>query len=221
MVPKEQCTCISFHPYESIAIASFTDGYLRFFDIGEKATSIGRAKIAEKDYINELVILPSGSHLLCSTILGEVLIVFIERWDPLAIRIDQIASINTHIHSFSVSQIEPYNKFLCGSQNGKVIVYNKKNFNAFSQEPFTDQTPVYNFMDCFNVLDFVENGFEEIDSKGLTLDHYYEVSKKNYVKNEALDENYVEAAFSPVDVSMHISVMRSCNKVFFRNYDIH
>ena len=81
--------------------------------------------------------------------------------------------MNAPINNFEVSYIEPYNKFLVGTKNGKVLVYNKKNFNAFSQEAFADETPQYTFMDSFNMIDFIANGFSEIDSKTLTLDHFY------------------------------------------------
>jgi len=47
-----------------------------------------------------------------------------------------------------LSYIEPYNKFLVGTKNGKVLMYNKRNFNALNQETFNMQdTPKFNFMD--------------------------------------------------------------------------
>lgn len=85
--------------------------------------------------------MPTGNHILCSTTLGIVVIIFVERWDPLAIWIDSLASVNAAINNFELSFIEPYNKFLVGTKNGKVLVYNKKNFNAFSQEAFGEETP--------------------------------------------------------------------------------
>jgi len=150
-----------------------------------------------------------------------VVIIFVERWDPLAIRIDSLASVNAPINTFEISFVEPYNKFLVGTKNGKVLVYNKKNFNAFSQEAFGEETPTYTFMDSFNMVDFIANGFSEIDSKSLTLDHYYKVQKKEIVQNHLLDENLVEAAFLPTDMTQHVSIIRSCNKVFFRSFELH
>ncbi len=120
------------HPFKPYLVASFTDGYIRFFDIADKSTSLGRAKISENDYINSLTLMPTGSHILCTSALGIVVIIFIERWDPLAIWIDSLASVNAPVNNFEVSFIEPYNKFLVGTKNGKVLVYNKRNFNAFS-----------------------------------------------------------------------------------------
>lgn len=55
----------------------------------------------------------------------------VQQWDPLALRIHQLASINTTVYSFDVSVLEPYNKWLVGTANGKVVVYNRKDFNSF------------------------------------------------------------------------------------------
>ncbi len=77
-------------------------------------------------------LMPTGNHIVCTTALGIVVIVFIERWEPLAIRIDSLASVNVPVNCFELSFIEPYNKFLVASKHGKVLVYNKRNFNAFT-----------------------------------------------------------------------------------------
>ena len=39
--------------------------------------------------------------------------------------------MNTTVNSFEVSHLEPYNKWMVGTANGKVIVYNRKDFNAY------------------------------------------------------------------------------------------
>lgn len=174
-VPWEECTALILHPFKPYKVAAFTDGYIRFFDIDQKSSSLGRARISENDYVNQMTLMPTGNHILCTTALGIVVIIFIERWDPLAIRIDSLASVNAPVNCFEVSFIEPYNKFLVGTRTGKVLVYNKRNFNAFSQEPFGEETPQFSFMDSLNLVDFVANDFSEIDSKTLTLDHYYQV----------------------------------------------
>ena len=80
--------------------------------------------------------------------------------------------------------MEPYNKWLVGSSNGKIAVYNKKDFNAFQQEIFDEENPPkFNFMDSFNALDYVDNNFTE-SKRCNTLDHYYSTSKRNLVYNE-------------------------------------
>ena len=62
---------------------------------------------------------------------GQIVLLFVQNWDPLAIKIETLASINTSINSFNVSFTEPYNKWLVGTCSGKIIVYNRKDFNAF------------------------------------------------------------------------------------------
>lgn len=53
-------------------IASFTDGFLRFFDIG-KTKNLGRCKINNiddtdnVDFAIQLKIMPSGNHIIAST----------------------------------------------------------------------------------------------------------------------------------------------------------
>ena len=61
-------------------ICSFTDGYLRFFDLGTSKL-LGRCQIhsgiedpdpanpdtVAKDYVVSAKILPSGNHILCAT----------------------------------------------------------------------------------------------------------------------------------------------------------
>ena len=75
--------------------------------------------------------MPSGNHILGASRNGQIVLIYVEQWDPLAIKVEQIASINTSINSFDVSYLEPYNKWLVGTANGKVIVYNRKDFNAY------------------------------------------------------------------------------------------
>lgn len=188
VVPKEQCTSLAIHQFKPYVIAGFTDGYIRFFEIDQKNTSLGRCQVSKDDYIVGLKIMPSGNHILAATSLGLVIIIFVERWEPLAIRIESIACVNAPIHNFELSYIEPYNKFLVGTKNGKVIMYNKRNFNALNQETFNMQdTPKFNFMDSFNILDYIKNGYSE--TKNLTLDHYYAVKKHEKVDNVQKTEN--------------------------------
>jgi len=77
-------------------------------------------------------ILPSGNHILAATKNGSVVLIFVQSWDPLAIKIESLVSIQTSIHSFEFSHLEPYNKWLVGTSNGKVIVYNRKDFNSLN-----------------------------------------------------------------------------------------
>ena len=107
-----------------------------------------------------------------------------------------MASINTSINTFDVSYLEPYNKWLVGTANGKVIVYNRKDFNAYQQEIFNeDNPPKFLYMDSFNVLDYVDNQFTE-SKRANTLDHYYSVSKRNLVMNTIEADNCVFGMFS-------------------------
>jgi WD40 repeat protein len=138
IVPKEQCCTIAMHQFKPYMIASFTDGYVRFFEINDKARTLGRCQISNAiegsemiDYVVSLKILPSGNHILCATKHGQIILIYVQQWEPLAIKLEQIASINTCINTFDVSFLEPYNKWMVGTCNGKVIVYNRKDFNSY------------------------------------------------------------------------------------------
>ena len=83
MVPKEKCIYIAMHQFKPYMVCSFTDGYVRFFDLGTSKL-LGRCQVhsgiedqnpdpnqKEKtfedgqtivDYIISLKILPSGNH---------------------------------------------------------------------------------------------------------------------------------------------------------------
>ena len=85
--------------------------------------------------------------------------------------------------------MEPYNKWLVGTGNGKVVVYNRKDFNSLNQEIFDEQRPpVFNFMDSFNLLDYSNNSYSQT-RRCNTLDHYYSMAKRNLVYNEVEPEH--------------------------------
>jgi WD40 repeat protein len=130
-------------------VTSFTDGFLRFFDLNASKL-LGRCQIhsgveddineikTNVDYVISIKILPSGNHILAATKNGQVVLIFVNNWSPLSIKIEQLVTIQTAINSFEFSVLEPYNKWLVSTCNGKVIVYNRKDFNALNQEIFDE-----------------------------------------------------------------------------------
>ena len=134
-----------------------------------------------------------------------------------------LVNINTSINSIEFSYLEPYNKWLVATKNGKVMVYNfaRKDFNALNQEIFEeDKPPVFNYMDSFNALDFIENNFSQA-KRCNTLDHYYSLAKKNLVNNEVDPSHECEALFSKTDMNLHLSFIRRSNQLFIRNFELH
>jgi hypothetical protein len=89
-------------------ICSFTDGYLRFFDLGTSKL-LGRCQIhsgiedkdpnakeeeqAVKDYVISAKILPSGNHILAATKNGQIILIFVTAWLPLSIKMVSLVSI--------------------------------------------------------------------------------------------------------------------------------
>jgi WD40 repeat protein len=148
-------------------------------------------------------------------------LIYVQSWEPLAIKIHCLVSIHTSLNAFEFSYLEPYNKWLVATANGKVIVYNRKDFNSLSQEIFDEnKPPEFNYMDNFNALDFVENNFAQT-KRCNTLDHYYSMAKKNLVNNEVAEEHECEAVFSKTDLTLHLSFVRRSNQLFIRNFELH
>lgn len=83
------------------------------------------------DYVSEIRILPSGNHVMTTTKYGQILLIFVESWTPLAISIQSLVSLNQSLSSFDVSFLEPYNKWLAATNSGKVVVYNRQDCNSF------------------------------------------------------------------------------------------
>ena len=120
-----------------------------------------------------------------------------------------------------MSYLEPYNKWLVGTANGKAIVYNRKDFNAYQQELFNeDNPPKFNYMDSFNLLDYVDNSFTE-SKRSNTLDHYYSTSKRNLVTNCVDPANCVTGMFSNQDLTLHLSYIAKSPYIFLRNFELH
>lgn len=104
IVPKETCIAIAMHQFKPYMVCAFSDGYLRFFDL-DSAKNLGRCLISRADESAEaedcvlvLRMLPSGTHILCATKLGQVFLIFVESWLPLSITIQNLVSLNVPVH---------------------------------------------------------------------------------------------------------------------------
>ena len=82
------------------------------------------------------------------------------------------------------------------------------------------QPPVFIFMDSFNAQEYVDNCFTETKRVN-TLDHFYSLSKRNLVFNEACADNETQACFLNNDLSSYICYVRKCNSLFVRNFELH
>jgi hypothetical protein len=83
-----------------------------------------------------------------------------------------------------------------------------------------ENPPKFNFMDSFNLLDYVDNNFTE-SKRCNTLDHYYSLAKRNLVFNEVNNENRCEAVFANSDLALYLGFIRKCNYIFVRNFELH
>ena len=228
IVPKEQCIAIAMHQFKPFMICAYTDGYIRFFDL-DQGKNLGRCMInsavedgdSSNDEVNVIKILPSGQHLLCATKYGQIFLIFVDSWLPLSISIQSLVSLNTPLVNFDVSFLEPYNKWLVATSTGKLFVYNRQDSNSFKQELFEKaKPPQFVFMDSFNAQEYVDNYFTE-SKRVNTLDHYYGMAQRNLVNNELSTENECEGYFLNNDLASYICLIRKCNAIFIRNFELH
>ena len=160
------------------------------------------------DHAIAIKILPSGNHVFVATKNGQVVLIFVNSWSPLSIKMESLISIQTSINSFDFSYLEPYNKWLVGTANGKVIVYNRKDFNSLNQEIFDElKPPQFDFMDSFNLQDYVANGYSQA-RRCNTMDHYYSMAKRNLVYNEVDPMHECEGLFVNNDLTLHVCFIR-------------
>lgn len=98
-----------------------------------------------------------------------------------------------------------------GTANGKIVVYNRKDFNSLNQEIFDEiKPPVFNYMDSFNMQDYVSNSYSQT-RRCNTLDHYYSMAKRNLVDNEVEQMNECFGIFANNDQTLHLSFIKQCN----------
>lgn len=82
------------HQFKPYMVSSFTDGYVRFFDLSASKL-LGRCQIhsgvddkdpsakedeAIVDYVVSIQILPSGNHILAATKNGQIVLIFVNSW---------------------------------------------------------------------------------------------------------------------------------------------
>lgn len=169
----------------------------------------------------KLQILPSGNHLFAATRNGQIVLVHVDSWNPLTISLETVASLSTALNSFDVSFLEPYNKWLASTCNGKIVVYNRQDSSSFKQELFEKNKKTnFIFMDSFNCQEYVDNCFTEARRVN-TLDHFYSLSKRNLVYNEVSPENETQAAFLNNDLASVICYVRKSPNLFIRNFELH
>ena len=84
IVPKEECVAIAMHQFKPYMVASFSDGFLRFFDIN-KSKTLGRCQLHHQegdtallDFLISVKILPSGNHILGASRSGQVVLIYVQ-----------------------------------------------------------------------------------------------------------------------------------------------
>lgn len=208
------------HPFKPYLFCSFTDGFIRFFDLTESKL-IGRCEIhtgsadSQKvvtDVAVALKVLPDGCHLYAATKNGQVVLITVEGWFPLSIRMESLLQLKEQIHSFEYSVLEPFNKWLATTTSGRIHVFVAKEANPFHQQAIPiEKNPEFAQVDQFDLCSHV-NGKPEVKGKISTLDKYYAAAKNKEKKVEFAETkttNACEAVFAINDPTVHISFIKT------------
>lgn len=214
-IPKEECLALAFHPFRQLCVCSFTDGYVRFFDLCS-GSNMGRCMVSENDLVVGLVFFPNGTHILAASKAGILDLITIEKYETLSIKIATILNVRTSIASAKISSIEPYGKLLICTHAGKTNVMNRRKLTSSNYEAFTaGETPKYTLMDAFNLAEYEAAGFQEKSSADKNLTAYYGGQRKSKEGKEVLGD------FSHTQSDTIICIEARNTNLYIRNYVLH
>jgi len=219
-IPKEECLCVAFHPFKQMCVCSFSDGFIRFFDL-LNAKNMGRCMMNENDKVVDLAFFPNGTHILASSKAGMLDLISIEKYEPLSIKIMTILNTRNSISSTKISSIEPYAKLMLCSNNGKMSVLNRKKLTSQNYEAFdNDDMPKYILMDAFNLAEYESNGFKEKLTGDKSLNAYYQASAPGKVVPKS-EPKEVLGDFSYIEPGIVICCEKKGTNIYVRNYVLH
>ncbi|CAG9309951.1 unnamed protein product [Blepharisma stoltei] len=190
------CLSLAFHPSLPYLCGGFNDGSIRIFDISS-TKCIGTTK-ACLGLITSLVFSKDGDNILVGTEAGMITAVFIERWNPLNIRLIDFGKAGGRIINIDIKE----RSLLASTVEGKVSVWEKK-FTAQSlldKKLFESEQSEFNLIDIYNVLEPNEK------------------SKNYYPQPESLE---CKARFDLLNDKILLITVRGLQYLLFRNYATH
>jgi len=213
-IPKEECLALAFHPFKQMCVCSFTDGYIRFFDLFN-GKNMGRCMINENDLVVDLAFFPNGTHILTASKAGMLDLIAIEKYETLSIKISTILNVRVSIASARISNLEPYSKLLISTQTGKINIMNRRKLTSSNYEAFSiDETPKYTLMDTFNLTEYETNGFQEKSNAEKSLTGYYEGQKR-------MNGREVLGNFAYTENDIVLCIEKGGKNLYIRNYMLH
>jgi len=200
-----QCVLVKYHPMERRAVASYSDGYIRFFNL-ERACIDGKSHVmTAQDHITCLEFdTESDNTALVGTKNGCLAFVKIESWEPLSVKRANAAEIGSSISSVDFNRIMGGVYWLASNENGEVYVF--KNIKG------RDNGRVNFFLqDCNHIMNNPHG--ETIDDADASIRHTQNLFK--YSKGPSY------AKFSPIDGEVYLSIVLNLQYVIFRNFSTH
>lgn len=220
-INNEGSLSIAFHPFKQMCACSFTDGYLRFFDL-LSASSMGRCKMYEKDMVVDMGFFPNGTHLLTATKAGLLDLIAILSFQPISLKISTVLNTQMSIASMQISMIEPYAKIGICSENGRMSVLTRKKLAATNYENFSlEETPKYSFLDTFNLGKYEANGFKEELVADKSLNQYYAAQSQLIPTSNTIEGRRVLGGFSNTEAGIVLCIEAGSTNLYIRNYTLH
>lgn len=190
------CLALAFHPSLQYLCGGFSDGSLRVFDllstkcIGTTKTTLGT--------ITSLIFSPDGENILVGSETGAITVVFVERWNPLNVRIIEFGMVGSRILSLDIKD----RTIIVSTVDGKASIWEKK-FTAQSlldKKLFENEQSEFNLIDVYNVLEHSEK------------------AKNFYPQPDSLE---CKVRFDPVTDRVCLIIIRGLQYLLFRNYAQH
>lgn len=208
-LPNTVCTCLSFHPCESIVFGGFQDGTVRAFHVGT-ASAIGKCRVYSSA-VTAIWVPVDASSVIAGSETGILSAIFIENLEPFRVRLFEFGMAGASIERLHQSSFAKC--LLAATTAGRVNVWERKpkfqgTGNPEDEKLFSDEWSEFNLTD---VCDFVSTGGT------LHPDHLTQID----TAQQAMVEVRSGALFSPYDSELYIAFVSSLPAVFLRDFRRH
>jgi WD40 repeat protein len=143
-VPRREALSIDIHRDTFKCVCGFSDGNLRFFDYGRNINYGGVQLYTEPETkdkneknkvypVSAVCFLGHENTILAGNMNGEVYMIYVQSWENMRVEVRLLVqNAGFAINHLAVSEVEPWDTWLLGTKNRKVMVWNRKdlNFNA-------------------------------------------------------------------------------------------
>ena len=208
-LPNTTCTCLQFHPSESVLFGGFQDGTVRVFNI-ETGTVIGKCRVYSCA-VTAILVPNDATCVIAGSDTGILSAVFIENLQPFRVRLFEFGMAGASISSLHQSFFQKC--LLAATTAGRMNVWERKpKFQSTSSKEdeklFSDEWSEFNLID---VCDLVSTG------DTLHPDQLTQID----TAQQAMVEVGSGARFSTQEKDIYVAFVNSLPMVFVRDYRKH